>query len=37
MSPAKMALYAVIVRSLRTIANALERWIEEQKLDDAKD
>ena len=33
MSPAQMALHAVIVRALRTIANAWEKWLEEQKLD----
>lgn len=34
MTPAEMALHAVVIRSLRTVANAWEKWLEEQKLVD---
>lgn len=34
MTPAEMSLHVIIIRSMRTIANAWERWVEEQKLED---
>lgn len=34
MTPAEMALHAIVIRSMRAVANAWEKWLEEQKLDE---
>lgn len=34
MNASLYALHAVIIRALRTIANAYERWLKDQRIDE---